>query len=148
MYKSNKIEYGPNSLFPQRTWTMEWLQQHCMNRFGGGMIPDPNSVNQKYHIDQIDTILDRTGYLLFTNGLNDGWSVGGITTLPTNVSSKTVVVMNFPNGSHHSELNGIGPNEHDTDDIRKGYQDIENLLSTWLLQQQQHEAKKKEDAHR
>jgi hypothetical protein len=66
--------------------------------------------------------------ILFTNGLLDGWSVGGIL---TNISD-SIVSLNFPNGAHHSDLSHQGPSAQDTWDIRQGYDKIEQLLGKWL----------------
>jgi hypothetical protein len=34
--------------------------------------------------------------------------------------------------AHHSELGGTWPNDHDTDDIRAGYDTITDILAGWL----------------
>ena len=60
----------------------------------------------------------------------DGWSVGGI---QTNLSD-SLIAMNFENGAHHSELNHVGPNYRDSDDIKKGYIAISHLIGTWITE--------------
>ena len=60
--------------------------------------------------------------------IQDGWSVSGI---QTNLSD-SLIALNFENGAHHSDLNGVGPSSRDTDDIREGHQAISNLLGAWL----------------
>jgi lysosomal Pro-X carboxypeptidase len=112
-----------DDLFPYRPWSMEWLQNHCQNRFG--VIPRPLAIDQKYRIQNLDQI---TSYILFTNGLRDGWSVSGIQQNLTD----TLVAINFPNGAHHSDLSGHGPSPDDTDDIQRGYVQIEQILGDWL----------------
>lgn len=112
------------SMFPDRRWSLDWLAEHCQTRFG--VTPQPLSLNQRWHIDDIS----RTGAtrILFTNGLNDGWSVSGI---QHNVSA-SVLALNFPNGAHHSDLSGKGPTDDDTDDIKQGFVQIRSILATWL----------------
>lgn len=66
--------------------------------------------------------------ILFTNGLKDGWSVGGI---KQNLS-ESLIALNFPNGAHHSDLSGRGPSEDDSDDIKHGFVSIMEILGGWL----------------
>ena len=72
----------------------------------------------------------RTGasHILFTNGLNDGWSVGGI---QKNLSS-TLLAINIPNGAHHSDLNHDPPSEKDTEDVTTAREDALNIIKLWL----------------
>jgi lysosomal Pro-X carboxypeptidase len=112
-----------DDMFPYRPWSLEWLTNHCQRRFG--VTPRPMSIDQKYRIQNIEQI---TSHIIFTNGLRDGWSVSGIQHNLTD----TLVALNFPNGAHHSDLSGKGPSEDDTDDIRRGFDQIEAILGTWL----------------
>jgi lysosomal Pro-X carboxypeptidase len=112
-----------DDMFPYRPWSLEWLTNHCQRRFG--VTPRPMAIDQKYRIQNIEQI---TSHIIFTNGLRDGWSVSGIQHNLTD----TLVALNFPNGAHHSDLSGKGPSEDDTDDIRRGFDQIEQILGTWL----------------
>jgi len=127
-----QIGFGKKSMFPERPWTMEWLQEHCQLRFG--VTPDPYKLVHEWEFDD----LERVGAtrILFTNGLNDGWSVGGI---KHNIS-ETLLVLNFDNGAHHSDLSAIGPSDRDTVDIRNGFVQITSILKGWLdsLSQRRH----------
>ena len=67
--------------------------------------------------------------LLMTNGYNDGWYPLSYTEPP----GEGVVVMNFPNGAHRSELQHQLLQE-DTPDIAQGHQDISDLIGEWLQQ--------------
>lgn len=118
------IGFGKDSMFPPRSWTREWLSQHCASRFG--VVPQPNLLASEWHFDNL--IETNASRILFTNGLNDGWSVGSIL---TNISD-TIVSLNFENGAHHSDLSHQGPSENDTEDIRQGFDKIEQLLGEWL----------------
>ena len=55
--------------------------------------------------------------------------VVAITQAPPN---EDIVVINFGNGAHHSDLNHFGPMEMDTIDFVKGYQAIRELMGQWL----------------
>lgn len=124
------------SMFPDRPWSLDWLTEHCRARFG--VTPQPYAIRKRWHIDD----MAKTGAtrILFTNGLNDGWSVSGI---QHNVS-KTVVALNFPNGAHHSDLSGRGPTELDTEDIKQGFVQIRTILATWLGQLPGHQQRRRD----
>jgi hypothetical protein len=118
------ISFGRDSMFLERPFTLDWLTHHCQTRFG--LQPQPYQLVHDWHFD--DLIHQGASRILFTNGLNDGWSVGGI---QTNLSD-TVVALNFPNGAHHSDLNGHYTPEDDTPDIQQGYRLVRTILSEWL----------------
>jgi hypothetical protein len=118
------IGFSESSMFPFREWSPAWLKQHCEVRFG--VTPDPYGMVRHWKFDQLaETNVTR---ILFTNGLKDGWSVGGFT---SNLS-EALPVLNFPNGAHHSDLSARGPSEDDSDDIQEGFKTITNILGTWL----------------
>ena len=119
-----KIGFGPYSMFPHRNFTYHWLEKHCKARFG--TTPAPFKLVKEWNFDKL--VEAGANHILFTNGLKDGWSVSGIL---SNLSS-TLLALNFPNGAHHSDLNGHGPRDDDTPDIRKGYVQIQNILAEWL----------------
>jgi len=118
------IGFGAQSMFPARPWTMEWMNHHCETRFG--VRPDPFRLVEKWKFDDLKNA-DVT-HILFTNGLNDGWSVGGL----QNNISETLLALNFENGAHHSDLSGVGPSVRDTDDVQEGFVQIKNILEDWL----------------
>ena len=66
--------------------------------------------------------------ILFTNGLNDGWSALSI----LEDLSDSLPVINFPNGAHHSDLSHEGPSEQDTDDLKAGFVRVAEILGGWL----------------
>ena len=119
-----KIGFSKDSMFPARNWTLEWMTDHCQSRFG--VTPRPTELVDKWKFN--DLVKMNASRILFTNGLNDGWSVGAV---KTNLS-ESLLALNFENGAHHSDLNPVGPMDNDTDDIRQGYKDIQNILSKWL----------------
>jgi hypothetical protein len=71
-----RIGFGSEEqMFPSHPWTMEWLKEHCMKRFA--VRPQPKSLVDLWGFDEA-TLVSSTSRILFVNGLNDGWSVGGI----------------------------------------------------------------------
>jgi Serine carboxypeptidase S28 len=119
-----KIGFSEQSMFPPRNWTLEWMENHCRDRFG--VSPRPTELVSKWHFN--DLVGANASRILFTNGLNDGWSVGAV---KQNLS-ETLLVVNFPNGAHHSDLNTLGESDTDTEDIKEGHAVIQNILSKWL----------------
>ena len=123
------IGFGEESMFPNREWTMEWMTNHCQQRFGERVIPQPYKLVNDWQFGADDLAKVATK-IIFTNGLNDGWSVGGI---QDNLSD-SLLALNFENGAHHSDLSGGGPSEVDTPDIKKGFKQITSILREWLAE--------------
>ena len=69
-------------------------------------------------------------HIIFTNGMNDGWSAGSIV---ANLS-ETLIAINMPNGAHHSDLSHDLPGPQDTPDITAGRAQAAGLLSGWLAE--------------
>ena len=119
------IGFSSTSMFPEREWSMDWLVQHCQTRFQ--VTPEPRKLVDEWHFDDLVGSTNAS-HIIFTNGLNDGWSVGGIL---QNLSD-TLLSINFENGAHHSDLSHVGPSDQDTPDIVAGFVTIRNILTTWL----------------
>ena len=115
---------GVTDMFHPRNWTIDWLNRHCASRFD--VTPQPKALVDLWGFD--DLVKSGASYILFTNGLNDGWSVGGI---QTNLSS-TLLTINIPDGAHHSELSHYPPNDNDTEDVRVARESALTILKTWL----------------
>lgn len=115
--------YGPKSMFPERPWTYKALTDHCQYRFG--LDPTPTRLVDKWHFD--DLVAHNASRILFTNGLNDGWSVDSI----LESLSPDLVVINIPNGAHRSDLKATTA---DTDEVRNSYPLIIQTLTRWLTE--------------
>ena len=114
--------YSKKSMLPPKKASYEQLTQHCRERFG--VTPRPWELVEKYNFGDLSSHSN----ILFTNGMQDIWSGGGVT---WNVSD-TVLSLFFPNGAHHSDLTRGGPSENDTDDIKYGYIQIKSILGKWI----------------
>ena len=113
-------------MFLPRLWTYEWLNQHCRDRFG--VTPQPRALADEWGFDL--SVLPRvTSHIIFTNGLRDGWSAGGV---PANLSD-TLLVYNMPNGAHHSDLNYKWPDiSYDTQDVLLVRELVARKIEEWL----------------
>ena len=114
--------FSDKSMFFPREWTLEWQTKHCQSRFGIDPMP-------YYLVDKLGfSDLSNSSRILFTNGLNDGWSVGSI--LSDEGLAPNIAVLNFPNGAHHSDLQHGSVD--DTEDIRQGFGQIADQVGKWL----------------
>ena len=118
-----QTSFSENSMFPPREWTLDWLTQHCQSRFG--LNPTPTRLVDMWHFDDLP---NRSSHIIFTNGLNDGWSTCSI----VDNLSPTIVAINYPNGAHHSDLSDAGPTDSDPNDIQQGFIQISDILGRWL----------------
>lgn len=112
-------------MFPPRAWSMAWLNQHCGVRFG--VQPQPRALADAWGFDAA-TLPRVASRIVFTNGLNDGWSAGGIV---TNLSS-TLLAFNAPNGAHHSDLSHSWPSDADTPDVVAVRAAAADVIAGWL----------------
>jgi lysosomal Pro-X carboxypeptidase len=75
-----------------------------------------------------DVLPSITSHIIFTSGLNDGWSAGGIV---RNLSN-TILAFNMPNGAHHSDLSHLWPSSSDTQDVYTTRNIVADLIAQWL----------------
>ena len=122
-----KIGFSESSMYPKREWTLSWMERHCWDRFG--VVPRPHKLADEWGFDDLAGKTNASR-ILFTNGLNDGWSVSGI----KESLSPDLIALNFENGAHHSDLSGRGPTDEDTPDIQAGFRTIKNILFKWLFE--------------
>jgi hypothetical protein len=111
-------------MFPSRPWTMDWMKAHCQARFG--QTPQPTLLADEWGFGDLAAI--GVTNIVFTNGLNDGWSAGSVL---TNLSD-TLLAVNMPNGAHHSDLTHTAASPMDTPDVAAGRLQVKAILHTWL----------------
>ncbi len=112
-------------MFIPREWSFDWLNAHCMARFG--VVPQPRTLPDLWGFDE-DRLPSVTSKIIFTNGLNDGWSAGGI----TGNLSDTLLAFNAPLGAHHSDLSHLWPSAADTPDVVLVRELVAQTLERWL----------------
>jgi len=113
-------------MFPPRQWTFDWLDQHCRDRFG--ITPQPRYLADLWGFDHLVEV--GATRIIFTNGLNDGWSAGGF---PADLSPE-LRVFSMPNGAHHSDLSHSMPSSSDTPDVVATRAAIADLIQLWLTE--------------
>jgi hypothetical protein len=116
---------GVTDMFLPRAWSLDWLTAHCQSRFG--VSPQPRALADLWGFDRLQDL--PTSHIVFTNGLKDGWSVGGVS---EPIPSKDIFVYNLKNGAHHSDLSHMPPGPQDTPDVQAAHADFAKLLKSWL----------------
>ena len=121
---------GSSDMFPARPWSLEWLTTHCRARFG--ITPAPTRLADEWGFDADGLRRQGASRILFTNGLNDGWSAGGF--LEDVNKAKDLLVLNMENGAHHSDLTHTRPcpSPSDTADVLKVRAEGQEILTGWL----------------
>lgn len=122
-----RIDIATNNvtdMFPPADWSESATAEHCMRRFG--TVPRPSVLPSRFDFEDPQHLARVTSRIVFTNGLRDGWSVGGILQSP----SADLPAITMTNGAHHSEM--LLPNENDTKDVIAARAEIEMHLRRWL----------------
>ena len=101
------------------------MTAHCMSRFG--VTPNGRTLPDLWGFDE-DVLPRVASRIIFTNGLNDGWSAGGI---KGNLSAD-ILAFNAPEGAHHSDLSHLWPSSADTPDITAMRESVASTLISWL----------------
>ena len=114
-----------SDMFLPRTFSLDWLAGHCASRFN--IQPQPRLLADLWGFDA-DRLPHVTDHIVFTNGLNDGWSAGGIL---KNISD-TLLAFNAATGAHHSDLSHSWPSNTDTPDVLLMREQVASVLTGWI----------------
>jgi hypothetical protein len=112
-------------MFLPRSFTLDWLAAHCAARFN--IEPQPRQLADLWGFDE-DRLPHVTDHIIFTNGLNDGWSAGGIL---SNISA-TLLAFNAETGAHHSDLSHNWPSNTDTADVVLLREQVSSVITSWI----------------
>jgi len=119
---------GETDMFLAREWTIEWMNEHCISRFGSA--PRPYELTELWGLST-QRLASITSRVVFTSGLNDGWSAGGVL---VNLSD-TLIAFSAPNGAHHSDLSHLWPGDvANTPDVLAMQQSVAATLEKWLAE--------------
>ena len=117
---------GLNDMFPACNWSMTWLNEHCMKRFNVNATKRSDFMIKNYGLKNIL----KTGItkIIFSNGNNDPWKVGGFMKTYEKYDIISIVI---PNGAHHSDMYASNPNYDTTDVINARKQEM-SILKVWI----------------
>jgi len=111
-------------MFPAMSWSEEWVSGYCARRFEA--TPRPDLLPGRFGFMDPERLEKIASRIVFTNGLRDGWSAGGL----LHSLGKDLPALVMPNGAHHSETNL--PSEDDTEDVVEARRLVEAHLRAWL----------------
>ncbi|XP_043481876.1 lysosomal Pro-X carboxypeptidase [Leptopilina heterotoma] len=92
---------GINDMFEPTPWNIKEYSDDCYKNFQ--VRPQSNMACNEYGCSHLSTATN----IVFSNGLLDPWSSGGVL---TNISSSTVAII-IPEGAHHLDLRGKNPKD-------------------------------------
>lgn len=108
-------------MFETKPWSFREYSDYCVNRYNIGptredlVVLEYGGKNLKY-----------ASNIVFSNGLLDPWSSGGVL---TNLSSHIYAII-IPDGAHHIDLRGANP--ADTNDVKQARNFHINIIKMWL----------------
>ena len=123
---------GSNNLtdmFPVWPFNMSWMDEHCMNRFGVKASTRQFWLEEEFGLSPMyfdSKLPDITSHIIFSNGLQDGWSAGG----NHKTLSDTLIAIDMENGAHHVDMRTS--DEYDTQDVIDAREQETNLLMKWV----------------
>ena len=129
---------GKTDMFPVYEWSMDWLDNHCMSRFKikasvrESWMETEFGLSDPYFDSKFGEITSR---IIFSNGLQDGWSAGGV----LKNMSDSLIAITIPNGAHHSDMRGSS--NLDTSDIIDARNQERHILTKWVKEVQQENTK-------
>lgn len=118
-------------MFPPREWRADDVSRFCLKQYNATArfrwLPESMGM-----ADGVGALGRLTSRVVFSNGLLDPWSAQSVT---RNVS-ETIVAINIPDGSHHSDLGSTPnpwPEAGDSESMRAARQQELALMREWLL---------------
>lgn len=101
---------------------------HCAEQWGAGAVPRPKWA--KLRFGGLVGLQRQLTNVVFSNGLLDPWSAGGI--LSKTGFDDSVVIVKIPNGGHHVDL--MFSNKDDTPDITRARVVELEQIKSWIKQ--------------
>ena len=92
---------GVNDMFEPSPWNFDDYAKDCVKQFL--VKPQPNLICERYGCTELSTATN----IIFSNGLLDPWTSGGVI---RNLSSSAVAIV-IPEGAHHLDLRGSNAND-------------------------------------
>ncbi|XP_055622821.1 lysosomal Pro-X carboxypeptidase [Toxorhynchites rutilus septentrionalis] len=92
---------GTRDMFPKQAWDGKKYSEDCFKKYG--VRPRPRSALTMYG----GQFLDGVSNIVFSNGLLDPWSGGGV----LRSSNSNIKIVLIPEGAHHIDLRASNPND-------------------------------------
>lgn len=120
-----------NDMFEKTEWNMTAYAEGCQKRWK--VKPRSKMADIMYGGKK----LDAASNIIFSNGLLDPWSSGGV----LRTLSKSVVALIIPEGAHHLDLRGSNPN--DPPSVIKARQIEKKFIEKWIIEAENRNLKRK-----
>ncbi|XP_062587574.1 lysosomal Pro-X carboxypeptidase-like [Saccostrea cucullata] len=111
---------GKTDMFEKSAWDFNAYTKGCLKNWK--VKPDINWLETQYW----GRNLSSTSNIIFSNGLLDPWSSGGV----LKSQSESVVAIVIPNGAHHLDLRGS--NKADTPDVISARNTEKKYIASWI----------------
>ncbi|CAL7948405.1 unnamed protein product [Xylocopa violacea] len=92
---------GTNDMFEPEPWNLDEYSKDCIKQFS--VKPQPNTICEQYGCQDLSTATN----IIFSNGLMDPWSSGGVL---RNLSSSAIAIV-IPESAHHLDLRSSEAND-------------------------------------
>ncbi|XP_015371392.1 PREDICTED: lysosomal Pro-X carboxypeptidase-like [Diuraphis noxia] len=117
---------GIKDIFEKKPWNFEENARYCYETFG--VQPSIYTIEKTYGGKN----LNAASNIIFSNGLLDPWSSGGV----LQDISKTVIAVVIPESAHHLDLRAS--NAKDPESVIKARKLYKNWIKKWIFHYQKH----------
>lgn len=125
------MNYSVESIFPPSSYDYLSYQRYCQKRYG--VMPRPHWITTEFGGHDISTVLQHSASnIIFSNGLMDPWSGGGVL---RNISD-SVVALVAQKGAHHGDFR-FSTSEDPDWLVQQRRQEVE-LIESWLQKYYNH----------
>uniref|UniRef100_A0A336L8H0 Lysosomal Pro-X carboxypeptidase n=2 Tax=Culicoides sonorensis TaxID=179676 RepID=A0A336L8H0_CULSO len=118
----SNCQNGTTDMFPPRAWDFRKYSDDCFKKFG--VKPKNYSMNALGEIRYGGGRLNGVTNIIFSNGLLDPWSGGGVFT-----SQQGIVIVVIPEGAHHLDLRAS--HKDDPESVVEARKLYEKLFKKW-----------------
>jgi len=128
---------GTNDMFEPSPWDLAMYTKECQDTWGPSVVPQPTLADNLYGGRDLDSATN----IVFSNGLLDPWSSGGV--LKSSDSPGGVVAIIIPDGAHHLDLRGSNP--ADPVDVIQARKHERAFIKKWIENSKMGKYKKKKN---
>lgn len=121
---------GVNDMFEPSPWNLDKFSDACMKQYS--VKPRPNLVCEQYGCSDLSTATN----IVFSNGLMDPWSSGGVL---RNLSASAVAIV-IPEGAHHIDLRSSESNDPYSVILARKYHRF--FIKKWIKEHHEKEARR------
>jgi len=125
---------GSNDMFEKSDWDLKTFTKQCQETWGEAAVPQPSLADNMYGGRDLGMATN----IVFSNGLLDPWSSGGI--LRSGKKKSGVVALIIPEGAHHLDLRGSDP--ADPASVVSARKQERSNIKMWIQQAKAHKMRK------